>query len=65
MCVCGRGGWAACWPLDGFVLRCLKFKFLALLLNSQLVASCQLSFYSYFVLFGSFVLNYLSGVPVK
>ena len=40
-CVCvfveggGWGGWAACWPLAGFVLRCLKFKFLAMLLNSH------------------------------
>ena len=32
------------WPLAGFVLGCPEFKFSATLVNSQLVASCQLGF---------------------
>ena len=32
------------WPLAGFVLGRPKFKFSATLVNSQLVASCQLGF---------------------
>ena len=32
------------WPLAGFVLNCPKFKSSATLVNSQLVASCQLGF---------------------
>ena len=32
------------WPLAGFVLRRPEFKFTATLVNSQLVASCQLGF---------------------
>jgi len=32
------------WPLAGFVLGCPKFKSLAMIVNSQLVATCQLGF---------------------
>ena len=32
------------WPLAGFVLDCPKFKSSATLVNSQLVAFCQLGF---------------------
>ena len=53
--------------LLGLCLDCPKFKSSATLVNSQLVASCQLGFLNpvmlyYFELFDS---KYLSGVPVN
>ena len=36
--------WVPLWPLAGFVLGCPKFKSSALLVNCQLVDSCQLGF---------------------
>ena len=43
------------WPLAGFVLARPKFKFPATLVNSQLVAFCQLGFVNPVMLY----LNYL------
>ena len=36
--------WVPLWPLSGFVLSHTEFKSLATLVNSQLVATCQLEF---------------------
>ena len=49
------------WPLAGFVLGCPEFKSLAALVNSQLVATCQLGCH---VLFDLFDPKYMSGVSV-
>ena len=46
-------------------LDCPKFKSSATLVNSQLVASCQLGFLTLSFLFELFVSKYLSGAPVN
>ena len=49
------------WPLDGFVLGRTEFKFSAMLVNSQLVASFQLGFFNSVMLYLElFVSKYLS-----
>jgi len=54
------------WPLAGFVLGRPEFKSSARLVNSQLLASCQLGFLiRLYVMFKLFVSKYLSGVTVK
>ena len=57
--------WVSLWPLAGFVHGRSKFKSLATLVNSQLVASCQLRFLILYALLGLFVSKYLSGVPAN
>ena len=46
-------------------LDCPKFKSSATLVNSQLVASCQLGFLTLSFVFELFVSKYLSGAPVN
>ena len=46
-------------------LDCPKFKSSATLVNSQLVASCQLGFLMLSFVFELFVSKYLSGAPVN
>ena len=55
------------WPLAVFVLGHPEFKSPAMLINSQLVASCQLRFLIHAVMLylNLFVSKYLSGVPVN
>ena len=54
------------WPLAGFGLGRPEFKSLAMHVNySHVVASCQLAFWSCYVLFKLFVSNYSSKVPVN
>ena len=54
------------WPLAGFVLGRPEYKFSATLVNSQLVAFCQLGFLILLCnVFELFVSKYLSGVPVN
>ena len=51
--------------LLGLCLDCPKCKSSATLVNSQLVASCQLGFLTLSFVFELFVSKYLSGVPVN
>ena len=55
------------WPLARFVLSCPKFKSLTMLVNNQLVASCQLVVLIVLcsVCIINFVSNYLSGVTAN
>ena len=53
------------WPLAGFVLGRPEFKFSAMLVNSQLVAFCQLGFLILLCCIELFVSKYLRGVPVN
>ena len=46
-------------------LDCPKFNSSATLVNSQLVASCQLGFLTLSFVFELFVSKYLSGAPVN
>ena len=48
--------------LASFARSLPEFKSSVMLVNSQLVASCQLERKSCYILFGLFVSNYLSGV---
>ena len=54
------------WPLAGLVLGRPEFKSSAALVNSQLVASCQLGFLILLFFYLDYLFqSYLSGVPVN
>ena len=61
--------WSVCWTRNLVVplwsLAQLDFKSLAALVNSQLVASCQLGFLILLLYLNYLFPNYLSGVPVN